>query len=127
MSKQEMKEVIVKLEVSPEDLEPFDFPITFICGKEMIELFGVKEPIRGMVVYLFHSSEIREHGTDWIPDLSNSYGRLQQFCLTGSLSYADYIEEFLKLTKIEPGRTWELKKLKSINPIPRTSTNQENT
>lgn len=68
------------------------YNISFICGREAIEHFGVFEPEYGMVIYLILQNEIGD-GL-WIPDFNNIY-RSHMVIVNEGLEYKDMIKLIL--------------------------------
>ena len=69
------------------------YPISFICGREMIEAFGIHEPKKGCVIYLLHQSEIGDG--KWMPEFIVKEYRLHAFCLPDEVLFKDCIKKLL--------------------------------
>ena len=75
-----------------------DYPISFICGREMIEAFGIHEPKKGCVIYLLHQSEIEDG--EWMVFESDRY-RLHAFYLPDDIPFKEFIKKFLDNTQTD--------------------------
>jgi len=95
-----MKKVQINIKIDKKNhLINFDWPISFICGREMIELFGVREPLNtGLVIYLFHNSEFGDG--KWIPNFKpkKSEGdRIAVFVYLIRLHSKNLLLQFMKI------------------------------
>lgn len=77
-------------------IEKKDYPISFICGKEAIEHFGIFEPEYGIIVYLMHEKEIKNK--EWIPKFPKSY-HIAVYCLPDDIAFNQFIKETLSNLK----------------------------
>ena len=62
-------------------------PISFICGKEAIEHFGIYEPEYGFVIYLIHQDEIG----DWMPKFPES-NTICAYCVPDGNTFTVFIK-----------------------------------
>ena len=86
-----------------------EVPITFICGKEAIEHFGIFEPKYGFTVYLIHQSELG--GWDALPKFPKS-NNIIAYCIPGGSTFATFIKAFTEMVEINK---IDFKPLKFIN------------
>jgi len=88
------------------------WPVSFICGKEAIEHFGIYAPKYGVVVYLIHQDEIG----DWLPTFPES-NTICAYCVPDGNTFADFIESFTEnigygISELKP---YKFIKLEGIN------------
>jgi len=84
-----------------------ELPISFICGKEAIEHFGIYEPEYGFTVYLILQSEIG----NWMPFFPKS-NNIIAYCIPSGNTFASFIKAFTEMIEINK---IDFKPLKFIN------------
>lgn len=100
-----------------------DYPITYICGKAHFDqLFrNDLQSSYGIYIFILKESEIKEHGTDFVPDpeLLKDPCHISTHIIPDDVTFNDYVVRIandIKLMDSAGTRTWDFKTLEDAVP-----------